>query len=199
MVVALGFPLALALTGCAQQEASAPAEEAKIPYRPTSSLQDLMLSVVDPSADVLWESVAIISTEKGVEDRQPRTDEEWATVRAHAVTLVEAANLLMMPGRKVAQAGKALQDENAPGVLKASEIQALIDGDHTSFASRALALHDAGVAALKAIDEKNVAALSEVGGVIDEACENCHTKYWYPTAEPAPTVPPLPADPAKTQ
>jgi hypothetical protein len=159
-----------------------------------------MLSVIDPSADVLWESVAVISTEKGVEDRQPRTEEEWATVRAHAVTLVEAANLLMIPGRKVAQPGKALQDEGIPGVLKASEIQALIDGDPGAFAASALALHDAGVAALKAIDAKNVPALSDVGGVIDEACESCHTKYWYPNAEPAPsTVPSPPAEPAKTQ
>jgi hypothetical protein len=200
LVLPLVFPLALALTGCAQKEAAVPAEEAKVPYRPTSSLQEIMLSVVDPSADVLWESVAVVSTEKGTEERKPGTDEEWAKVRAHAITLIEAANLLMIPGRKVAQPGKALQDEGTPGVLKASDIQALIDADHTAFASRALALHDAGVAALKAIDEKNASALSDVGGAIDEACENCHTKYWYPTA-PAPpsTIPAPPADPAKTQ
>jgi hypothetical protein len=159
-----------------------------------------MLSVIDPSADVLWESVAVISTEKGVEERHPRTDEDWANVRNHAVVLIEAANLLMIPGRKVAPPGKALQDEGIPGVLKAAEVQSLIDGDHNAFASRALALHDAGVAALKAIDEKNVDGLSEVGGVIDEACENCHTKYWYPNAQAPPsTIPAPPGGPAKTQ
>jgi hypothetical protein len=85
-----------------------------------------MLSVVDPSADVLWESVAVVSTEKGTEERKPRTDEEWAKVRAHAITLIEAANLLMIPGRKVAQPGKALQDEDTPGVLKAHRLAALL-------------------------------------------------------------------------
>jgi hypothetical protein len=83
-----------------------------------------------------------------------------------------------------------LQDSEVEGVLKADQIQALMDGDHAAFASRALALHDAGVAALKAIDERNVPALSEVGGVIDEACEQCHTKYWYPTAPAAPSAVP---------
>ncbi len=192
---ALIVALALTLAACAQKE-SAPqaAAEPSIPFRPTASIQDLMLAEIDTSADVLWESVAIISSEKGTEERQPRTDEEWATVRAHAITLIEAANLLMIPGRKVAQAGKVLQDSEVEGVLKADQIQALMDGDHAAFASRALALHDAGVAALKAIDEKNVPALSEVGGVIDEACEQCHTKYWYPTAPAAPSA--VPADAA---
>ena len=191
---ALVVALALTLSACAQKEpAPQAAAEPGIPFRPTASIQELMLAQIDASADVLWESVAIISSEKGTEERQPRTDEEWATVRAHAITLIEAANLLMIPGRKVAQPGTVLQDSEVEGVLKAEQIQALIDGDHAAFASRALALHDAGVAALKAIDEKNVPALSEVGGVIDEACEHCHTKYWYPTAPAAPSAVPAAA------
>ncbi len=84
---------------------------------------------------------------------------------------------------------KVLQDSDVEGILKAEEIQELIDSDHIAFASRALALHDAAEAALKAIDAKNVAQLSEVGGVIDEACEQCHTKYWYPN-QPVPGEPP---------
>jgi hypothetical protein len=197
LVLVVPFALSLALSACAQKGAPAAVEQPQVPYRPSSSIQDLMLHVVDPNVDVLWESVAVISTEKGIEERQPRTDEDWATLRNHAIVLAESANLLMIPGRKVALAGKRLQDEGTPGVLTVDEIQKLVDGDHVAFASRALALHDAAVAALKAIDEKNVMALSDVGGVIDEACENCHTKYWYPTAEPAPGS--VPADAAKTQ
>jgi hypothetical protein len=184
----------LTVSACTQKEAPAPAAaaEPKIPYRPTASIQDLMLAQIDANADVLWESVAVISTEKGTEERQPRTDEEWQTVRNHAIALMEGANLLMIPGRKVAHPGKVLQDSAVEGILKADQIQALIDSDHVAFASRALALHDAAAAAVKAIDEKNVAQLSEVGGVIDEACEQCHTKYWYPNQ----AVPGAPAESA---
>ena len=60
-----------------------------------------MDGMIDPAADVLWDSVAYIATPKGIEDRQPRTDDEWKTVRNSAITLIEAANLLSMPGRRV--------------------------------------------------------------------------------------------------
>jgi hypothetical protein len=95
---------------------------------------------------------------------------------------MEGANLLMIPGRLIVEPGKKLADEGTEGNLTSAQIQKLKDDDHIAFASRALALHDAAQAALKAIDEKNAQTLSEVGGAIDEACEQCHTKYWYPGA-----------------
>jgi hypothetical protein len=96
------------------------------------------------------------------------------------VTLAEATNLLMIPGRKVAHAGKVLQDSDVEGILKVDQIQSLIDGDHSRFAAKAMALHQAALAALAAIDAKDHNKLSDVGGAIDEACEQCHTTYWYP-------------------
>jgi hypothetical protein len=173
--------LALGMAACSQNQAPPTAEAApQIPFQPDASIQDLMENVVDHNADILWESVAVISSEKGVEERQPRTDADWAQVRAAAIGLSEATNLLMIPGRKVAHEGKTLQDSEVEGILKADQIQALIDGDRTKFASKALALHQAALAAVAAIDAKDVTKLSDVGGAIDEACEQCHTTYWYP-------------------
>ena len=191
--------LGLGLAACSQQQApSAAAAEPQMPYRPDASIQDLMVNVVDHNADTLWESVAVISSEKGTEERQPRTDEEWAAVRVAAVALSEATNLLMIPGRKVVHEGKVLQDSDVEGILKAEQIQALIDKDRMAFASRALALHDTALAALAAIDSKDVAKLSEVGGAIDEACEQCHTTYWYPDQK-APTEVAAPAAATKKE
>jgi hypothetical protein len=181
--------LALGLAACSQNQAPPPAASAapQIPFQPDASIQDLMENVVDHNADILWESVAVISSEKGIEERMPRTDEEWAAVRSAAVTLAEATNLLMIPGRRVAHEGKVLQDSDVEGILKAEQIQALIDGDHSKFASKAMALHAAALAALQAIDEKDHNKLSDVGGAIDEACEQCHTTYWYPN-QPTPAT-----------
>src|SRR4051812_18812176 len=171
--------LALGLAACSQNEApSAAAAAPQIAFQPDASIQDLMQNVVDHNADILWESVAVISSEKGIEERMPRTDEDWATVRAAAVTLAEATNLLMIPDRKVVHEGKVLQDSEVEGILKAGQIQSLIDGDRAKFASKALALHSAALAALAAIDAKDHNKLSDVGGAIDEACEQCHTTYW---------------------
>ena len=51
------------------------------PFKPVADVKELMQAVVDPSADVVWESVAIIFTKDHVEERRPRTKEEWAANR----------------------------------------------------------------------------------------------------------------------
>jgi hypothetical protein len=162
--------------------ASAPASASAANFRTTATIKDIMDSVVDPSADYLWDSVATIVTRKGTEERRPRTDMEWKEVRRRAIALVEATNLLIMEGRKVAKPGE--KSEN-PGVeLGPEDIQALIDADRASLIKYAHGLHDAGMKALAAIDKKDPDALSDSGEAIDEACEQCHLKYWYPPDTP---------------
>jgi hypothetical protein len=147
-------------------------------FRLTGTIKDLMDGVVDPSADYLWDSVSTIVTRKGIEERRPRTDEDWKNVRRRAIALIEAPNLLMMEGRKVAKPGE--KSEN-PGIeLGPEDIQDIIDHDRATFVQRAHALQDAGMKALAAIDRKDVDGLSDAGEAIDEACEQCHLKYWYP-------------------
>jgi hypothetical protein len=139
-----------------------------------------MAGIIDPSADVLWDSVAYIATSKGVEDRQPRTDEEWKTVRNSAITLIEAANLLSMPGRRVAAAHGFTGTPPGRGELSHAEIQQRINSTHGSFTQFARNLQDAGLRALSAIEAKDAQGLMDAGGTIDEACEACHITYWYP-------------------
>src|SRR5438552_7505932 len=79
-------------------------------FRTTATIKDIMDSVVDPSSDYIWESVATIVTKKGTEERRPRTPEQWLEVRRRTIALVEATNLLIMDGRLVAHKGE--QSEN---------------------------------------------------------------------------------------
>ena len=161
-----------------QPQQPPPAARAEAMFRPTSTIKDIMDSMVDPSADYLWDSVATIITKQGIDERRPRTDEDWKKVRRAAVTLVEATNLLVMDGRKVARPGE--KSEN-PGIeLSPEAIRRVMDDDPATLVSLAHALHDAGTKALAAIDAKNADALSDAGETIDNACENCHLKYWYP-------------------
>ena len=71
-----------------------------------------MDSTVDPSADVIWESVAIVVTAAGTEEMAPHTDEEWKIVRRAAIRVIEATNLLQMPGRLVAHPGDKSENPN---------------------------------------------------------------------------------------
>ncbi len=140
------------------------------------TIQQLMDTRVDPSADVLWDSVAFIASAKGEEDRRPRTSAEWDAVRRSALSLIEAADDLRTPGQRVSSTDRA----PGPGELSAAAIQHLIDSSPGAFARRARVLEAAANRALIAIDAKDADALMTAGGIIDEACEACHLTYWYP-------------------
>jgi hypothetical protein len=171
--------IGLCLAGCTQETASkAPPPVPQYPL--TATIGDLMEGLIDPSADALWDSVAYIASAKGVEDRQPRTAEEWQAVRFNAVNLIEAANLLSMPGRIVARDPPNNPPQPGPGELSHADSQKLIDANHEGFVQFARVLQSAGAEALAAIDAKNAQALMDAGTTIDNACEACHVTYWYP-------------------
>jgi hypothetical protein len=160
-----------------QAQAGEPASD-QPEYMPTATIKDLMLSLVDPSADDVWLAVTTVVTAKGTEEKVPRTDEDWAIARRGAIRLTEAPNLLMMPGRHVARPG---EKSETPGIeLEPEEMEALINKDRAAWIERAKALHDASLAALRAIDAKDAPKLFELGEQIENACESCHSQYWYP-------------------
>jgi len=80
----------------------------------------------------------------------PTNENEWAAVRRGAVTLAESGNLLMMRGRARDQ------------------------GDWTKDVKM---LVDAGTAAYKAAQAKDVKALAAVTGPLDASCTTCHKQY----------------------
>lgn len=172
--------------------AAAPAPAPPPPeYVPTATVKDLMQSVVDPNADVVWLAVTTVQSNKGTVETRPKTDEEWTKVRHGAVALMEASNLLMVPGRHVAKPG---EKSETPGVeLEPSEMEALINKDLGAWRKRAHGLHEAGAAAIQAIDAKDADKLFEVGEQIERACESCHSQYWYPNEK----IPPVPTSSAQ--
>ena len=90
---------ALLTVSACQSSASTPAPAPAQPvYAPTATIKDIMLSIVDPSADVVWLSVTTVQSSAGTVDTAPKNDEEWKKVRQGAIALTEASNLLMMPG-----------------------------------------------------------------------------------------------------
>ena len=80
----------------------------------------------------------------------PKDDKEWAVVQNNALMLAESGNLLMMAGRSKDN-GEWMKDSRA--------------------------LVDAGTAAFKAANAKDVNKLGDISDDILTACETCHTKY----------------------
>jgi hypothetical protein len=144
----------------------------------TATIKDIMDSMVDPSGDFMFESVVEIADANGIRHKSPQTDEEWEEVRHRALILLEAPNLLIMEGRKVAKPGE--KSKNPEVELQPEQIQKLVDNDRAGFVRRARKLQDAAAMALKAVDARDKDALFHSIESIDKACENCHLHYWYP-------------------
>jgi hypothetical protein len=186
------LPLVIVVAaGCTAQPAAPPAPPPP-PYTNTATMKEIMQLIIDPAADEVWQSVMTVHSAEGTVETTPHNDEDWLKARRGAITLIEASNLLMTPGRHVARPG---EKSEAPGVeLEPAEMEANIAKDLPEFHKAALGLHDAAVQALGAIDAKDAVKLFELGETIEMACEHCHSRYWYPN-EKIPTFPDPPAPP----
>jgi hypothetical protein len=146
------------------------------------TVKEIMEGIIDPSADVVWESVATNITASGVEEKAPKTDDEWAVVQHSALMLAEAANLLKMKGRQIARPGDALENSglDAAPELTPAEIQEKVNRDWNLWISHANRLQETAIEAWRIANARNVNGILEVGDAIDKACESCHLDYWYP-------------------
>lgn len=159
------------------------------PYETTTTIKDIMDGAIDPSADYLWDSVAIIISAAGREQQAPKTDDEWKEAHRNAVRLIEATNLLMMPGRQVAKPGE--KADNPDVELPPEAIQKLIDDDRQQFLKFITGLREAARPLLKATETHDAQMLFDSGDALDKACEDCHLTYWYPEDKRPKTAPSL--------
>ncbi len=181
--VVMGASAMLAvLAGCSKKEAAAPAA----PEPAAKSILDLMHDPIASNADLLWNAVGTVSTETGTKDLAPSTDAEWAALRKQALAIAEAAKLLPMEGRVVAHPDQKLKDPPGEGDLTPAQAQAAIEKDRPAFAAFAVLLENSATAFVAAIDKKDLEAYATACGTLDEVCEACHTRYWYPNAPKPP-------------
>ena len=185
------FGVGVALSSACQRstEPPAPRAAANPAFVPAATIKDLMLGLIDTSADAVWLAVTTTVADQGIVETRPKNEDEWMQVRYGALRLAEAANLLLIPGRRVALPG---EKSVAPGIeLEPEEMQVMIDKDRAGWNQRARALHDAAMLAVKAADARDPDKIFEVGETIEHACEGCHRQYWYPNEK----IPELPAAP----
>ena len=142
------FVVAGLMVACDSGEVEPPSP----PFTPVADVKQIMEMVIDPAAEVVWESVGFVITADGEQEVLPRNDAEWAVVRNSAMILAESGNLLMIGDRAKGE---------GPWMIM----------------SRALV--EAGKATLQAVEAKDVDAVFAVGERLYNACETCHVLYWY--------------------
>jgi hypothetical protein len=174
----LASALAVVFLGLAACSHETEAPKSVSAFKPSASLQELMVSVIDPNVDPIWNAVSTVSTKEGTEEKQPQSADEWKALRNHAITLIEVSNLLVIEGRPVAAAG--VNTSTHAVELSPQEVQKLIEAHRGDFIKHAHALQDGAKLMLAAIDAKNPEELARVGGIVDRACEQCHSQFWYP-------------------
>jgi hypothetical protein len=144
----------------AKAKAAAPA-----PSRNPATLGQLMKGILYPNSNVIFFAQA-----DNPADVPPAKDPatavnplassygKWEAVENSSLALVEAANLLTVPGRKCSN-GRAVPTTN-PDWPK------LVQG-----------LRDAGMTAYKAAQAKDQDKILDAADVMTTACANCHDKY----------------------
>jgi hypothetical protein len=173
--------LAILVTGVVAPQVAAMRKPPATAATPIGTIRELMEGIVDPASDVLFESVATVSSAAGVVEVRPTTDEDWARVEHNALMLAEAANLLTMSGRHVANPGDPEpQGQPDSPELTAPQVEAKIGADQALWIKYANGLRDSAIEARTAARGRSVEGLFAVGDKIDRACENCHLEYWYP-------------------
>jgi len=146
-VSGIGFVIAGART---TRAATTPAAAAGPATVPVATVKQVMTGIVAPASQAVWGAVSTLVSERGIEEKQPQTDQEWDAVAAGAAALVESANLLMMSPRAVDQ------------------------GDWMAMSKE---FAETSTLAMKAAQAKQPEEVLSTGEKIYNACTKCHERY----------------------
>jgi hypothetical protein len=139
--------LLLVITGCASAPET-PAAQTEPEFKGGVPINDIMVSVVDHNAHIVWNSA---------DPREaPKNDQDWHTLEHAATTLAVAGNMILIPGPP-----KDDQDW-----VKKPE-----------WRKYAQDLTNAGLKAMNAVDQRDVKALEAAGNDLVATCESCHKDF----------------------
>ncbi|BAV64454.1 hypothetical protein SCLO_1014140 [Sphingobium cloacae] len=173
-LVAICLPLIL--TACQKHSAHAGGTEVR-----SGVLHEAMKDVVAPQAQILWDVSNRGMNDEGAPDGSRLTDEDWAKIIAAGASLeAKATELAETKKIVVARPGETIQDQENPGASTPQQVQAFIDKDPESFSAMAQALAQSGKEFSEAAKQRDAVKLAALSGALDQVCEDCHLRYWYP-------------------
>ena len=165
-------PLALiALAGCK------PAAEA-----PKPTLHEIMVGTIDPIADVIWETSSKSYGLDGNAQSGILSPAEWDKIAKAGRDLHNGAAMIADdPDIVVVKPGVKILDEGTVHeAVTAAQVEQYVDRDRPGLGQHARELSVIALnieAAAKARDAARTVKLSED---LDEVCESCHKRFWYP-------------------
>jgi cytochrome c556 len=123
-------------------------------YESVATTKQIMLDMAIPASNALFDAAS----------KEKPTEQDWVEFRKQAISLAEAGNLMMVPGRMATGQTKVKAKAKA--------------ANPAGWNAAAKLMRDAGKAAMVAIDKRDMDLLGgDVGGKILESCAACHDKY----------------------
>lgn len=150
------FAACAALLAACSQQKTAPKTEAAgaagaAKFNTSLPMDEFMGHVVDPASFVYWKGSGTEVTAKGSRDLSPTTEEGWEALESAAATLIEAGNMMQLPGRARAP--------EADWYKHAQELTAR------------------AVVAKAAAEKHDKEAVFKAGAALYEECTACHEEY----------------------
>lgn len=149
--------LLLALAACGRsgapdQQATPATTQAggSAPFYKDLPMPELMVHVIQHSADGIWERQGVEIDATGEHSLFPKNPQEWEKAESAALTLAEVSNTLLVPGRRIPE------PEWDAAVVQVREL---------------------AVEAAKAAEKQDKEAFLVAGGKLDAACDGCHARY----------------------
>ncbi len=138
----------LLIAGCQQTDTS----RSSVEFDEFLTVDELMHLVIEPSADVLWDSAGVVMTLEGETWLTPTTEEGWLATESAAGVIIESSDLLKMPSRSLDRA-ESWYDYSS------------------NMAEQAKLARDAAF-------NQDGDALFEAGASLYQSCLDCHNEYW---------------------
>jgi len=147
------------LAACSPQKEAEPAQPQAAAgaskFNVDLPMDEFMGHVVDPAAFAYWAGSGTEETAKGTKDLSPSTDEGWEKLENAAATLIEAGNMLQLPGRE----------------------RHLPDSPDSDWYKHAQNLTQLAVAAKAAAEKHDKAGVFKAGADLYSECTACHSEY----------------------
>jgi cytochrome c556 len=146
-----------------------------------ANLHEPMKNIVAVQTQTIWDLGNQAQDDQGNPDPSKLAAGDWSKiidaagkVRQVAQTLAQAEHVV------VAAAGVKIEGEGNPDALGAKQVQAAIDANPAEFRARSQALATSMEQIVAAAKAKDARKLFDVSGALDQVCEDCHMKFWYP-------------------
>ena len=134
--------------GCQQGDA----KNQSVEIEASLTTDELMHLVIEPAADVVWDSAGWVMTPEGEVSLVPTTDEEWLAVESAAGVIIASGDLLKIPHSS---------EERSELWLTYSD-----------------QMSEQGRIVREAVLNRDGDALFQAGASLYQSCVQCHDDYW---------------------